>query len=183
MTPGHLKLFVGSALLCAGTIVGISWPVAAQAEAEAGAAGEPVVVYLVRHAEKADDGTTDPPLTVAGQIRVQTLKAILADASLTHVHSTDVERTRETARPIAEDAGARQRSPRIRPPDRIRMEDRHARAPAPMNLGVPNAPLGIICFHLPRKPVCPLETKVLLTSFRRWVVTHTLIIPHPEYTL
>ena len=65
----------------------------------------PVVVYLVRHAEKADDGTTDPPLTVAGQIRVQTLKAILADAHLTHVHSTDTERTRETARPIAEEAG------------------------------------------------------------------------------
>ena len=77
----------------------------AQATSERSSDGAPVVVYLVRHAEKAEDGTSDPPLTVAGQIRVQTLRAILADADLTHVHSTDFERTRETARPIAEEAG------------------------------------------------------------------------------
>ena len=65
---------------------------------------DPTVVYLVRHAERAENGTADPPLSVAGQIRVQTLKAILADAGLTSVFSTDYERTRETARPIAEDA-------------------------------------------------------------------------------
>lgn len=62
----------------------------------------PTVVYLVRHAERAENGTSDPPLSVAGQIRVQTLKAILADAGLSSVYSTDYERTRETARPIAE---------------------------------------------------------------------------------
>lgn len=82
-------------------------PAAAVGQTAPGDNGEaaPVVVYLVRHAERADDGTSDPPLTVAGQIRVQTLRAILADAELTHVHSTDLERTRETARPIAEAAG------------------------------------------------------------------------------
>lgn len=64
---------------------------------------EPVVVYLVRHAEKADDGTADPPLAIAGRIRVQTLKTLLADASLTHVHTTDWKRTRDTARPFAEE--------------------------------------------------------------------------------
>ena len=66
---------------------------------------EPVVVYLVRHAEKADDGTDDPPLAIAGRIRVQTLKALLTDVSLTHIHTTDWKRTRDTARPFAEEAG------------------------------------------------------------------------------
>lgn len=64
-----------------------------------------VIVYLVRHAEKADDGTNDPPLAVAGQIRVRILRVLLADADLTHVHTTDWKRTRETAVPIAEAAG------------------------------------------------------------------------------
>ena len=63
---------------------------------------EAVVVYLVRHAEKSDDGTNDPPLAIAGQIRVQTLKALLADVDLTHIHTTDWKRTRDTARPFAE---------------------------------------------------------------------------------
>lgn len=66
---------------------------------------EPVVVYLVRHAEKANDGTDDPPLAIAGRIRVQTLKTMFADVSLTHVHTTDWKRTRDTARPFAEEAG------------------------------------------------------------------------------
>lgn len=78
----------------------------AQAPADSGPeAREPVVVYLVRHAERADDGTSDPPLAIAGRIRVQTLKALLADVDLTHVHSTDWQRTRDTARPFAEEAG------------------------------------------------------------------------------
>lgn len=66
---------------------------------------DPVVVYLVRHAEKADDGTDDPPLAIAGRIRVQTLRTLLADVTLTHVHTTDWKRTRDTARPFAEGAG------------------------------------------------------------------------------
>lgn len=65
----------------------------------------PVVVYLVRHAEKADDGTDDPPLTVAGQIRVRILKTLLTDVDLTQVYTTDWRRTHDTARPIADAAG------------------------------------------------------------------------------
>ncbi len=63
-----------------------------------------VVVYLVRHAEKANDGTDDPPLALHGRIRVQTLLALLADVDLTHVHTTDLKRTRDTARPFAQRA-------------------------------------------------------------------------------
>ncbi len=75
------------------------------ASEETVAPGDPVVVYLVRHAEKADDGTDDPPLALAGQIRVRILQGLLADARLTHVYTTDWRRTRETAQPIAESAG------------------------------------------------------------------------------
>ena len=66
---------------------------------------EAVVVYLVRHAERAEDGTDDPPLALAGQIRVQQLLGMLADVNLTHVHTSDFKRTRDTARPFAERAG------------------------------------------------------------------------------
>ena len=66
----------------------------------------PVVVYLVRHAERADDGTNDPPLALAGQIRVRVLRQLLSDAGLTHVYTTDWKRTRDTARPFAEALGA-----------------------------------------------------------------------------
>lgn len=66
---------------------------------------EAVVVYLVRHAERAENGTDDPPLAIAGQIRVQQLLGMLADVNLTHVHTTDFKRTRDTARPFAERAG------------------------------------------------------------------------------
>lgn len=77
----------------------------APADAELPAENGPVVVYLVRHAEKADDGTADPPLTVAGKIRVRILKTLLTDVDLTQVHTTDWRRTLDTAQPIAEAAG------------------------------------------------------------------------------
>ncbi len=62
------------------------------------------VVYLVRHAEKVDD-SRDPPLSEAGRERAELLADMLRDAGLTHLHSTDLERTRDTAAPIAERSG------------------------------------------------------------------------------
>lgn len=58
------------------------------------------VVYLVRHAEKADD-SRDPALSPTGVVRAERLARMLADAGITHVWSTDFQRTRETAGPIA----------------------------------------------------------------------------------
>lgn len=63
-----------------------------------------VVVYLVRHAEKLDD-SRDPPLNDAGRTRASALAAMLRDAGVTHVWSTDYERTRHTAEPLATAAG------------------------------------------------------------------------------
>ena len=62
------------------------------------------VVYLVRHAEKVDD-SRDPPLSGAGRERAALLAEMLRDARLTHLHSTDLERTRDTAAPIARQSG------------------------------------------------------------------------------
>ncbi|WP_306252885.1 histidine phosphatase family protein [Parvularcula sp. IMCC14364] len=61
------------------------------------------VIYLVRHAEKQTG--TDPSLTVAGQERAALLARELSDAGLTHIHSTEYRRTRETAMPVAQFTG------------------------------------------------------------------------------
>lgn len=95
-----------AALLAAVPVLGSVSPVSATQLPEARDDDPgPVVVYLVRHAEKAEDGTDDPPLTLAGQIRVRVLRQLLSDAGLTHVHTTDWKRTRDTARPFAEALG------------------------------------------------------------------------------
>ena len=58
------------------------------------------VVYLVRHAEKADTGK-DPELTDTGKQRAEDLSRFLKDAGITHIWTTDYKRTRETVSPIA----------------------------------------------------------------------------------
>ena len=65
----------------------------------------PIVVYLVRHAERAEDGTDDPPISPAGEQRSRLLADMLRDAALTHIHTTDYLRTRATAAPVALDTG------------------------------------------------------------------------------
>jgi broad specificity phosphatase PhoE len=65
-------------------------------------AQEGVEIFLVRHAEKADDGTSNPHLTPAGEERARLLAFMLKDAGITHVHSSGFHRTLETAAPLAE---------------------------------------------------------------------------------
>ena len=81
-------------------------------------AQDETIIFLVRHAERADDGpegnrmamdprmADDPPLSSAGTRRATLLSELLTDVGLTHIHSTDYRRTRETAGPTAESAGA-----------------------------------------------------------------------------
>ena len=75
------------------------------------------VIFLVRHAERADDGAMapqmamdpqmreDPPLSEAGQTRASLLAEMLRDGGITHIHSTDFLRTRETAQPTSDATG------------------------------------------------------------------------------
>lgn len=63
------------------------------------------VVFLVRHAERAEDGTSDPVISLPGWDRARLLAEMLADAGLTDIHTTDYRRTRGTGRPVAEALG------------------------------------------------------------------------------
>lgn len=65
----------------------------------------PSVIYLVRHAEKAEENPEDPGLTDSGQARADLLVHLLAEAQLDGVWSTDTRRTRNTAAPVADAKG------------------------------------------------------------------------------
>jgi phosphohistidine phosphatase SixA len=68
------------------------------------------VIFVVRHAERADNATmaasksaipNDVPLSDAGKARAVHLAAMLRSAGITHVFTTEFKRTRETAEPLA----------------------------------------------------------------------------------
>jgi len=67
-------------------------------------AGDPLVVFLVRHAEKIDNGH-DPKLSSTGRRRVAELVRTLRDSGLQYVYSTDFIRTRKSAAPTAKALG------------------------------------------------------------------------------
>lgn len=75
------------------------------AAAQASAQSKTTVVILVRHAEKAAEPAADPPLTEAGVARAKALAAALANANVQAVITTELVRTRETARPLVEARG------------------------------------------------------------------------------
>jgi broad specificity phosphatase PhoE len=68
------------------------------------------VIFVVRHAERAATSdpdaskrmmADDPPLTPAGQARATRLAAMLASAGITQIYTTEFQRTRQTAAPLA----------------------------------------------------------------------------------
>lgn len=63
------------------------------------------VVVLVRHAEKAADGSRDPLLTEVGRRRAQALVERLATRSIAAVYATPFRRTQLTAWPVAKARG------------------------------------------------------------------------------
>ena len=81
-------------------------------------AGSPVVaaaqgtVFVVRHAERADAGMSaapmmaqDPELSTRGRERAESLAAMLRDADIRAIYTTELKRAQQTAAPIAAAAG------------------------------------------------------------------------------
>jgi phosphohistidine phosphatase SixA len=75
------------------------------------AAAQPIV-FIVRHAERADAGMAsakvpgaDPDLSGAGVARANSLAAMLEDARIRTVITTEFKRTKQTGEPVATAAG------------------------------------------------------------------------------
>ena len=78
----------------------------------AGTAAAQGTVFVVRHAERADSGTmagttmaSDPDLSEAGKARAETLAAMLKDAGIKAIYTTEFKRTQQTAAPLAKALG------------------------------------------------------------------------------
>ena len=65
---------------------------------------KPITVYLVRHAERADEPRQDPPLTEKGTARAQELARILGNANIKTIITSQFSRTKLTAEPLAKQA-------------------------------------------------------------------------------
>lgn len=69
------------------------------------------LVYVVRHAERADAGMSaaqmnaDPPLSEAGRARAEKLAGMLGGSGITAVYATEFARTQQTAAPLAKAVG------------------------------------------------------------------------------
>jgi phosphohistidine phosphatase SixA len=65
------------------------------------------IVFLVRHAERADAkaGGLDPGLSEVGRTRAISLATLLKEAGITAIFTTDMRRARETAAPLANSLG------------------------------------------------------------------------------
>jgi broad specificity phosphatase PhoE len=75
------------------------------------AAAADQVIFVVRHAERADAAggpppagmmANDPPLSAAGIERARRLAALLASADVKHIFTSEFQRTRQTAAPLSE---------------------------------------------------------------------------------
>ena len=62
---------------------------------------QPTTIILIRHAEKATDGTEDPDLKPEGVARAERIAQMLKDARIDAIYATDFKRTRQTVQPLA----------------------------------------------------------------------------------
>lgn len=62
------------------------------------------IIYVIRHAEKADTAD-NPALNEQGKMRAQRLASVLQDAGIQSIFSTRYARTQQTAAPLAANLG------------------------------------------------------------------------------
>lgn len=65
---------------------------------------KPINVYLVRHAERAEEPRQDPPLSELGVQRSRELARMLANANIKTIITSQFARTKLTAEPLAKQA-------------------------------------------------------------------------------
>lgn len=90
-----LVLLVVSAGVCVGQT-----PEAKPGQGDA-SGGKVTTVFLVRHAEKAQEPAPDPTLTEAGRVRAEALARLLSGAGVKAVYTSQFARTKLTAEPLA----------------------------------------------------------------------------------
>jgi phosphohistidine phosphatase SixA len=91
--------------IIAGLVIALAAPAVARLQRDGAAAP----IYVVRHAERADAAPpgqrmmsgADPALSQIGEARAKRLAAVLRDAGVTRIFTTEYRRTRQTAEPIA----------------------------------------------------------------------------------
>lgn len=62
-------------------------------------------VFLIRHAERAEEPRQDPPLTEKGTARSQELARLLSAAGIKAIYTSQFARTKLTAEPLAKQSG------------------------------------------------------------------------------
>jgi phosphohistidine phosphatase SixA len=93
----HRKVLLGTLALL---LIGCAPPAPPEPPIVPSDRGE-TTVYIVRHAEKALENPSDPELSTIGYARADSLAIQLREAGINVIITTQLQRTRLTARPLA----------------------------------------------------------------------------------